>query len=294
VLGEFAPEVEALIDASYPGLRHFLLEDPLLDRHSLLFEFVSPNRAIVLRAQQPALFLLGYLSKDSIQPAWDAATLGRIRDATAIAVAPLQALPTELGAALAHVRSWKGREGVVARFIDARGAPRLIKIKAEDYLRLHAYRSRLSGARALKLAWLLGLEHEAGLFPGLARYGLDWEAAEFARTDVVPYLARRRAALERYDALRDVLEPWAGTRARADKRAYVDRVRGYLATSDAFRDELWFMVAMRLYDAGVDDARIVVDANVLDEPALSLRAWRRDPDAEIRAILTAPVREDDG
>jgi len=294
VLGEFGPEVDALIDAAYLGLRRFLAEDPLLDRHSLLFEFVSPNRAIVLRAERPALFLLGYVDKDTVQPAWDAATLDRVREATAIPVAPLHDLPAELGAALGHVRGWKGREGVVARYVDARGAPRLVKIKAADYLRLHAYRSRLSGARALKLAWLLELEHEAGLLPGLARFGLDWEAAEFARADVIPYLARRRAALERYDALRAVVEPWTGTRARADKRAYVDRVRGYLATAEAFREELWFIVAMRLYDAGVDDARVVVDASVLDEPVLSLRAWRKDPDAEIRAILTAPVREDDG
>lgn len=294
VLGEFGPEVDGLIDSEYPALRRFLAEDAWLDRHSILFEFVSPARAIVLRAERPALFLLGYVDKHTIWPAWDAAALTRISAATAVPVAPLHALPVELEAALLHIRGWKGREGVVARFTDTRGEPRLVKIKAEDYLRLHAYRSRLSGARVIKLAWLLGLDDEAGLLPGLARYGLDWEAAEFARADVVPYLARRAAALERFRAFVAMIEPWAGARARAEKRAYVDRVRAYQASSEAFGDELWFRVAMRLYDADAEDAQLVVDASVLDEAATSLRAWRKDPDAEIRAILTAPVREDDG
>ncbi|MEJ7602834.1 MAG: RNA ligase [Kofleriaceae bacterium] len=294
VLGEFAPEVEALIEAEYPRLHDFLRDDPLLADHSLLFEFLHPARAIVLRAERPALYLLGYVDKHRIHPAWDAATLARISAATAIPVAPLHPLPADLDAALTHVRNWKGKEGVVARFHADDGVARLVKIKAADYLRLHAYRSRLAGARALKIAWLLDLEHADQLLPRLAPYGLDWEAAEFARPDVVPYLARRKAAHARYDALHAVIEPWLGARDKAEKRAYVERVRSYLAGADAFREDWWFTVAMRLFDANIEDARLVVDATVLDESAPSLRIWRKDPAAEIRAILTAPVREEDG
>lgn len=293
-LGEFAPEVMGLVAAAYPRLLDFLRDDPLLDGHSLLFEFVSPARTIVLRPERAALFLLGYVDKARVRPAWDAPTLATVSAATAIPVAPLHPLPADLAGALAQVRDWKGREGVVARFVDDDGAPRLIKIKASDYLRLHAYRSRLAGARALKIAWLLDLEDEAALLPSLARYGLDWEAAEFARTDVAPYLVRRRAATARFRAFIDALAPWIGARDKRDKRAYVDRVRALLAASDAFPDEWWFTVAMRFFDADADDARLVVDANVLGEAPTSLRMWRKDADAEIRAILTAPVREEDG
>ena len=132
-----------------------------------------PARTIVLRPERAALFLLGYVDKARVRPAWDAPTLATVSAATAIPVAPLHPLPADLAGALAQVRDWKGREGVVARFVDDDGAPRLIKIKASDYLRLHAYRSRLAGARALKIAWLLDLEDEAALLPSLARYGLD-------------------------------------------------------------------------------------------------------------------------
>lgn len=94
-----------------------------------------------------------------ITPRWDAAMLAEITRATGIEATPIHPLPADLGAALEQVRGWKGREGVVGRFVDAAGAPRLIKIKAADYLRLHAYRSILGGAGALKIAWLLDI-HE--------------------------------------------------------------------------------------------------------------------------------------
>jgi len=264
-----------------------------------LFELVTPNRTVVLRQERAALVLLGYVDKRTIAPGWDAGILGRIAGDTGVPTAPIHPLPADLDAALAEVRGWRGREGVVARFIDrdgsAGGAPRLVKIKATDYLRLHAYNARLGGNRARRVAWLLDLRDEAELLPALARYGLDWEAAEYARPDVAPYLARRRAALARFDALCAELEPVAGARKKSEKRAFVDRTRSFLAAGGpAYAETWWFAVSMKLFDAGPDDARLLVDAALLDEPLPSVRKWRADPDAEVRAILNAPVREEDG
>lgn len=293
-LGDLRAELEALIAAEYPGLPAFLAQDPLLGRCSLLFEFVSPNRTVVLRQDRARLYLLGYVDKQTIAPGWDPEVLARVEGATGVPRAPIHPLPADLPAALAQVRGWRGREGVVARFIDDAGVPRLVKIKAEDYLRLHAYQSRLGGNRARRVAWLLDLRDEAQLLPALARYGVDWEAAEYARADVAPYLVRRRSGLVRFDTLAAELEPVAGERRKRDKRAFVDRVRALLAATDVYPETWWFTVAMKLFDAGADDARLLVDAALLDEPLPSLRAWRQDPEAELRAILSAPVREDDG
>lgn len=110
----------------------------------------------------------------------------------------------------------------------------------------------------------------------------------------MPYLAHRLAGLARFDALCAQLEPWAGSRERAAKRAYVDQVRGFLTANAAYAEAWWFPVAMRLFDYDAADARIIVDAQLLDEPVPELRKWRLDPGAEVRAILTAPVREEDG
>ena len=114
--------------------------------------------------------------------------LAEITRATGIEATPIHPLPADLGAALEQVRGWKGREGVVGRFVDAAGAPRLIKIKAADYLRLHAYRSILGGAGALKIAWLLDIHEPSRIVPALARHGLDrgwprrWKPARGGRS----------------------------------------------------------------------------------------------------------------
>lgn len=295
-LGEFAPEVEPLVARLYPRLIEFLHDDPLLDEHSLVFELVSPTRAVVLKYDVAQLHLLGAVSKRTITPRWDAPMLAYLTGATEIEAAPIHPLPPDLDAALEQVRGWKGREGVVGRFLAADGAPRLIKIKAADYLRLHAYRSLLGGAGALKIAWLLDLHEASEIVPALARYGLDWEAAQFARAEVEPYLERRRAMLSRFTAFRGVVTPWLGARQKSEKRAYVESVRALMASDALFREPFWFTAAMKLFDTEVDtgEAQIIVDSAVIDQHASTLLAWRRDPDAEIRSTLTAPVREDDG
>jgi hypothetical protein len=295
-LGEFAADVEPLVARFYPRLIPFLHEDPLLDDHSILFELVSPVRAVVIRYDEARLHLLGAVSKHTIAPRWDAPLLSYLTHATGIEAAPIHPLPADLDGALEQVRGWKGREGVVGRFVDPGGTPRLIKIKAADYLRLHAYRSIFGGSGALKVAWLLDLHEASEIVPALARYGLDWEAAEFARAEVEPYLERRRAMLALFAALREVVAPWLGARQKSEKRAYVDRIRALMASDARFGEQLWFTAAMKLFDADLErgDAQLIVDAAALDQSASTLLGWKRDPEAEIRATLTAPVREDDG
>jgi hypothetical protein len=64
---------------------------------------------------------------------------------------------------------------------------------------------------------------------------------------------------------------------------------------DKFRwDEGELHLRSLVLDASGREAQLVVDAAALGEHAPTLQAWRRDPDGEIRATLTRPVREDDG
>lgn len=292
-LGEFAPDVEPTVAAHYPKLTEFLRRDPLLEDHSLLFEFVSPARAVVLRYEAPRFHLLGAVSKRTLTPRWDAPMLDHVTRETGVAQAAVHALPADLDDALAHVRAWKGSEGVVARFVTADGAPRLLKIKTAAYLRLHAYRTRLGAGRARRVAWLLDLRDGSELLPRLARFGLDWEAVEFARHEVNDWLARRAEAHARLATFTAVLTPWLGARDRTEKRSFVERVRALLAEDARFPEPWWFAVAMRLFDGPESDAVLVVDAAVLDESPQTLRGWRSDRDRELRMILTAPVRDDD-
>lgn len=82
-------------------------------------------------------------------------------------------------------------------------------------------------------------------------------------------------------------------RERGDKRAFVEQVRALMAERPEFSERHWFTVATKLFDVDADEARLTLDAAVLDEHAPTLRVWRKNVDAQVREILSAPVREDD-
>ncbi len=292
-LGEFGPRVEALIDSRHPGLRDFLRLDPLLETHSLQFEMVAPESTIVLRYREPGFHLLGRVSKATLRADWDPEALGRVTAATGILRPPAPSFPVDLAGVLAEVRAWTGREGVVARF-PSRDGDRFVKLKAADYLRLHAHRSHLAGRRARRIAWLLDVRTSEDLLPALARYGLDWEAAQFARADVADYLVEQATLNARLESFRAAITPWMESRDRARKREFVDRVRAMLAGDPALRESWWFSVATHLFDDRLDEVQLLLDAAALGEPVPTLRTWRKDADREIRDRLQAPVHEEEG
>ncbi len=293
-LGEFGPLVEAVVAARYPRLMDFVRTSPLLDDHSLVFEFVSPERAVVLQYPEAALYLLGAIDRATVTPRWDDAALAGVSEATGVALPPTHPMGEGLEHTVSAVRGWTGREGVVARFTAPHGAPRLLKIKTADYLRLHAYRSRLGNGRGVRIAWLLGVTSEADVFPAFARYGLDWEATQFALADVRPWLARRAEMLTRFADFEAALRPHLGHRAKEEKKRYIERLRALTSPDGSHPGARWFTAGTRLFDVDRDDALLVMDADLMDEAPPTLRGLRARADDEVRAMLSTPVRDDDG
>jgi len=126
---------------------------------SLLFEWVSPANRIVIRYDEPKLFLLGAVKFESSVPWWNAnpklletEILEGISQTIAIEMFHYYDLNStyEVTKLINDLKSNTEIEGFVLRF--HRGQ-KLVKVKADHYLTLHALRSRLTTELLIDL-WL--------------------------------------------------------------------------------------------------------------------------------------------
>lgn len=290
-LGEFDAPVRALIARRYPGLTTWLSDerDPAVGGLSLLFEYVAPEHTIVVRYEEPALVFLGAVDKATLEPRWDDALAALVERQTGVRPAPAHALPSGLDELLGQVRALRGKEGVVARFRDASGRPRLLKLKSDEFVRIHGQRATLGERGARRLALLLDIESEADIEPAFARVGLDHEAATYAAGSLRGFFADLAARQERLARLRELLGPPSSW---GDRRAFVDHATLLLAAEPTLRDSLWFRVAIKLHERRPDDAWLLVLASLVDEPVPTVRSWLRQRDDTLRALLATRAAEE--
>lgn len=291
-LGSFEKPVRALIEKRHPGLLGLLSSgraSPLAS-HSLLFEFVGPEHALVIRYDEPGLYFLGAVCKRTLEPRWGGEIAELIEREAGVPLAPAHAMPTGLDEVLERIAAMSGREGVVARFRDREGRAFLMKLKAAEYLRLHGQMATLGERGALRIAFLLGLVDEAEVAPAFARLGLDHEAVSYALGSLRPYFAARRAADAAFEAMKKGLEG----ALKLKKRDYVEHINALRASSPEFAEPHWFAAAIKLYDGREDDARLILASALVGEPVPTLRAWQKDREAALKTFTTRAASDDEG
>jgi len=290
-LGSWEPAILKLIREKYPALHDMhALGHPLLKTHSFLFEYVAPTNNIVLRYEQPELYFLGTVDKRTLQPDWDTGYHVNLAWQTGTPRPVHHVLPRDHAALLATVRGWGGKEGVVAYFRSPDGRPMMIKIKASEYLALHAFRSRLSPRRVEIACLLANVVDEETAFEKLAPFGFDYEAARFSAPVIADFVVRRNAQWERLLAF--TTKVTALRAVSRDKREYVERVRA--VDAEGYAEPWWFAVAMKLYDGAILDAWPMVAAEaVLGEAIPTVRKWLKDPIASFREIVEGPAETEE-
>ncbi|MFO0557556.1 MAG: RNA ligase [Polyangiales bacterium] len=279
---------DALVERDYPTLRDRIAREPLVESHSILLEFTLADRPQVLRYDRSKLTLVGLVHKERVEPVVDLSIEEALAQRLGLELAPLVAV--ESPEALRSVQSSIGREGLVARFHDESGRVRMVKLKSEDYLRLHGLRARLNEPRTRQLACILDLREDEDFLRETAAFGLDWEAAQFALPLLAPLLAKKRAALALFDELKARLEPWLSDRAPSAKSAYIAALREVMASDPRFQDRAWFYAGVEWF-VRPEQARMVIDAHVFNEPLARIQAWALDPARHVRALIDAPEHD---
>lgn len=296
-LGDFEGPVRALIESRYPRLLTFL-SDPrfAVDSLCLLLEYTAPENRIVVEYDEPELHLLAVLDKDTRSDVSDE----DLREIAAWIGVPLVAEYNPTGRSLPEIletiRAWEGEEGIVARFRNDAGEVRRIKIKSEQYVRLHALKYRLAG-KVSRLAYLLGIESLEEAPEILGRWGIDFEAREFIAEELKDYLER----LDRVkDQFVDVMIQVATLRwlhlhrleGREKRKEFVTKIRRILSQSGYVVQD-WFPITMKLYEDRPDDASsLALATQVLCVSVHQLRLWDKDRESYAREMFSTPVPDD--
>jgi len=293
-LGPFEEPVMSLIRERYPQLLLLLTTDPKHDLYSFLFEYTAPDNRIVVQYDEPRLTLLSVVNKVSLVPEINPVVIQQWAQKIGVPCVRRVDLPRNEKMLVETVSRWKGREGIVAAFRDTDLGVRLVKIKTEEYKRLHYLRFRIEG-KADQLAFLLNIESEEDIMPKLAGLGFDFEMYEFVKAEILAYLERRNQALEKLERFQAktrqlMTEHWGPD--REDKKAFVQAVRDFMVKNPEY-ENYYFHAAMRHWDGRMLEALAIVLAHeVLDLPVNTVIAWLKDRQAGLNEVLNVTTDED--
>jgi hypothetical protein len=296
-LGDFHEPVMALIRERYPMLipalesQAFWIEDC-----SLLFEYTAPDNRIVIRYPEASLTYLAAIDKATLTPFWDLATTNVIVAMTGVPSVRYHLLPTEPGALVAAVNQWWDKEGVVARFVRADGSRGMqVKIKASQYVKLHALKFKLEG-NVGKLLYLLGAREVPEARHRLYDLGVDYEAQHFIEQEMFEYLYGLRMLEHDWGEFTQQLNEINRAQneclpEKEHRKQFVEMVRREIAEGDWPQE--FFGAAMKLYDGAHEEADLLVYSRLLlNEAPQVVRHWRVNPQAAVTDILNVRVSED--
>lgn len=295
-LGAFEDRVMALIAEKYPHMIEDFRTSPGADEVSICFEYISPENRIVVPYEEAELVLLTIMDKEDLRPLWPDGREGNehvfaeIKERWGVRVVNTHDLPSDFQELMVFVKGWQDKEGVVARFVHE-GEPMMVKIKASQYVKLHALKSRLSG-NVGKLLFLLGASTAAQARDRLFDLGVDYESQVFVQGEIDAYVEQYATLVKQYALFNKRLmyvmgaEDYDGSRKMA---AGVART-----VVDAFKfPNIFFNAAMKIYDNKPDEGwQMVVGSELLKESVGVLRQWLTNPMIAVNDVLSVPVIED--
>lgn len=262
------------IERNHPALFDFLRESDFAENHSLLFEYASLENRVVVKYDMPAFTLLGAVDKCTLQVVLDPDVLKSVSEEIGVPLVQEYDLPNNLDALLQEIWGWRGVEGVVARF-QCNGEWRLIKLKSEWYLALHALLSHMSGKRLFKFCFTNNIFSLEDLELALASLGHDFEVIEYFREQFEDYVRRRNTLFSQFEDLKDVVAELAPIAAE-NRKDFVFRMREVVP--ERGWPKSFFNAAMSLVNGQDELAVNMIEALALDMTVPQLQTWIEERD----------------
>lgn len=288
-LGDFEEPVMKLFNEKYADFMTWYVSSnksavDIRHHYSLLFEYVGPDNQIVIKYDEPDLYLLGAVRLSHL----DVFTAAIMQHVVPHVRTP-KSIPVQ---ELSEVKNWKEREGVVAEILPLTNGPSLLmKVKSEQYLKLHAIKSRLgSKAHIAKTVYLLDIQDMSDAQTKFARLGIDWESMAIIYDDLAECLAQFYDTRWMFHQFRALVEnirnmDFLNSSETMEKKTFVEVINSIL--KDHSIDYRWFHAAMRIYNGKWEDGlRDVIAWRILDESPIAVRNWKVE---DLNDMLNAEV-----
>jgi len=180
--------------ALYPRIADFVQVNP---RHSLIFEITTPNQKIILDyGDKPDLWLIGLISKHDYSLATQSG-LDRIAKFTGLKRPPCYSF-NSLKECSEAIAATKGIEGVV--LYSGEDQQVLHKIKTEEYIKMHRFKSHATLANTIDLFFLYG-RPSVTAFHERVRQEYDWECAEMIYEFINQINLAKHCAVSHYNLI---------------------------------------------------------------------------------------------
>lgn len=300
-LGDFEAPVMGLVRERYPDLIRWFERAPFwFDGCSLLFEYTAPENRIVVRYDEARLSFLGVVDKSDLSVHVGEDVYHHLRTNVGIISPRYYEFDTRDWQVIAPaIRGWQDDEGVVASFRTYKGL-RMVKIKATQYVKLHAIKFKLEG-KVNKLAFLLGIKSQDEVLPKLAAFGIDYEATQYIQDEMTAYLTKLAEVERNWAHFNMAVHPSAAlskwqfsTEPKVARKDFVTKIQGWQKIATQFADAAWFSAAMLIYDMKFEEAhRKIMASLVFGESVNVLNNWLSNPQVAATEMLIAAGSQDD-
>lgn len=239
--GDFRPAIDECV-AKHPRL---VLPEFALETMSLIFEMQHPIHRIVESVSEPRLILIGAVYHQNpklLEYYW-------LKSLSEILHVPITPTYTWSGQSLEtiveEVRGWRSGEGVVARCL---AEQIYVKLKAEEYLRLHALRFSMTPRKI----WETCRDYNLTFLHVFEEYfmsmGLDYETVQTLIPEWERYMKCYRSAGSELFELCFFIDA-KGWIAKEDRKAFAAEVMSRFQNNSLLKSAAFLHV-----DKGCDDA----------------------------------------